>query len=97
MIHPTQTPEKALSTPPRNWYERTWRWWVLGTLFLATFINYFDRQTLSVAIEPISEEFGLDNAGRGKLLAAFVYSYAFSHLFIGILLDRVRNIRLFFP
>jgi len=97
MIHPTQTPAKALATPPRNWYERTWRWWVLGTLFLATFINYFDRQTLSVAIEPISDEFGLDNAARGKLLAAFVYAYAFSHLFIGFLLDRVRNIRLFFP
>src|SRR5688500_14387950 len=81
----------------RGWYERTWRWWVLATLFLATFLNYFDRQTLSVAIEPISNEFGLTNQLRGELLAAFVLSYAFAHLFIGPVVDGVKNIRLFFP
>lgn len=80
-----------------SWYERSWRWWVLGTLFLATFLNYLDRQTLSVAADPISEEFGLSNIERGDLLAAFVFSYAFAHLFIGFLLDRVKNIRRFFP
>ncbi len=84
-------------SPPAGWYERSWRWWVLATLFLATFLNYLDRQTLSVSADPICAEFGIDNEARGKLLAAFVYSYAFSHLFIGFLLDRIRNIRLFFP
>lgn len=85
------------TAPPGSWFARTWRWWVLGTLFLATFLNYFDRQTLSVAIEPISREFGLGNAERGQLLAAFIYAYAFAHLFIGFIIDRVHNIRLFFP
>ena len=80
-----------------SWYERNWRWWVLGTLFLATFLNYFDRQTLGTAIEPISEEFGLDNAQRGNLLSAFVFTYAFTHLFIGLIIDRIQNIRRFFP
>ena len=70
---------------------------VLGTLFLATFLNYFDRQTLGTAIEPISEEFGLDNAQRGNLLSAFVFTYAFTHLFIGLIIDRIQNIRRFFP
>lgn len=84
-------------TDSGTWYDRTWRWWVLGTLFLATFLNYFDRQTLSVAIEPISREFGLGAVERGKLLAAFVYAYAFAHLFIGFVIDRVRNLRWFFP
>ena len=92
-------PTPAIQTPTLapTWFERTWRWWVLSTLFLATFLNYFDRQTLSVAIEPISREFELSNERRGELLAAFVYSYAFAHLFIGSILDRVKNIRLFFP
>lgn len=70
---------------------------MLGTLFLATFLNYFDRQTLGTAIEPISREFGLDNILRGNLLAAFTLTYAITHFFIGVIVDRIRNIRLFFP
>lgn len=72
------------------------RWWVLATLFLVTFINYFDRQTLGCAIEPIGREFGLGNAERGHLLAAFVTTYALTHLFVGFLTDRIRNVRAFF-
>lgn len=72
------------------------RWWVLATLFLVTFINYFDRQTLGCAIEPIGREFGLGNAERGHLLAAFVTTYAVAHLFVGFLTDRIRNVRAFF-
>ncbi len=97
MNEPLASPVAPVLAPAGSWYERTWRWWVLGTLFLATFLNYFDRQTLSVAIEPISREFGLTNADRGRLLAAFIYAYAFAHLFIGFLIDRIRNIRWFFP
>ena len=37
------------------------------------------------------------NAQRGNLLSAFIFSYAFCHLFIGLVADRVRNIRVFFP
>ncbi len=80
-----------------SWYLRNWRWWVLGTLFLATFLNYFDRQTLGAAISPIREEFGLDNELIGKLLSAFLLTYAIAHLFIGVLLDRMKGIRWFFP
>ena len=80
-----------------SFYIRNWRWFVLGTLFLATFLNYFDRQTLGTAIEPISREFGLDNILRGNLLAAFTLTYALTHFFIGAIVDRIRNIRFFFP
>lgn len=72
------------------------RWWVLLALFLITFINYFDRQTLGCAIEPICEEFGLSLAERGKLLSAFITTYAIAHLFVGFLTDRIKNIRRFF-
>lgn len=80
-----------------SFYKKNWRWFVLGTLFLATFLNYFDRQTLGTAIEPISKEFGLDNILRGNLLAAFTLTYALTHFFIGIFVDRVKGIRIFFP
>lgn len=80
-----------------SWYRRNWRWWVLGTLFLATFLNYFDRQTLGAAISPIREEFGLDNEAIGELLSAFLLTYAIAHLFVGVILDRIKGIRWFFP
>jgi len=80
-----------------SFYERHWRWFMLGTLFLATFLNYLDRQTLSNAADPICKEFGLDNAQRGTLLATFIYAYAAAHLVIGPLVDRVRNFRRVFP
>lgn len=95
MFTPYTVPTATITTPP-GWFTRTRHWWILATLFGATFLNYFDRQTLSVAIEPISREFGLTTADRGTLLAAFVYAYACAHLFIGFIIDRVQNIRRFF-
>ncbi len=79
-----------------TFYERHWRWFVLSTLFLATFLNYFDRQTLGAAMPPIAKEFGFNEVERGRLLAAFVFVYALSQPLIGFITDRIRNIRWFF-
>jgi hypothetical protein len=32
-----------VTSTTRSYFERHWRWFVLGTLFLATFLNYFER------------------------------------------------------
>jgi ACS family hexuronate transporter-like MFS transporter len=37
------------------------RWAMVGMVFLATFINYLDRQTLSVAAPVIIDQFHLSN------------------------------------
>lgn len=79
-----------------EFYKKHWRWFVLATLFLATFLNYFNRQTLGTAIDPISREFGLSNLMRGNLLAAFTLTYALTHFFIGFIVDKVRNLKIFF-
>ncbi len=79
--------ESAVQMPDRR------RWWVLGALFGATFLNYFDRQTLGTAIEPIAHEFSLTNLQRGKLLAAFTLTYALTHLLVGGIIDRLRSLR----
>lgn len=80
-----------------SWYNKNWRWFVLATLFLSTFLSYFDRQVLGTAIDPISAEFGLNNIQIGKLLSAFILSYGWMHLVIGQVTDKIKNIRLFFP
>ena len=80
----------------QSFYIRNWKWFVLGTLFLVTFICYFDRQMIGTAIDPIAKEFGLDNIQIGILLSAFLISYAIGHVFIGLFIDFIRNIRIFF-
>lgn len=69
---------------------------MLGILFYATFLNYLDRQTLSIALQPVAAEFNLDLAQRGTLLATFIYVYALCQLGLGPLIDRLPSVRWFF-
>jgi ACS family hexuronate transporter-like MFS transporter len=93
----TKRPATAPTDGERDtFYKRQWRWFVLATLFLATFLNYFDRQMLGAAMPPIAQEFGFDEAQRGRLLAAFVFTYAAFQPVVGFVADRIHNIRWFF-
>ncbi len=51
-------------------------------------INYIDRATISYALPVISEDLGLDPTGKGVLLSAFFWSYAFMQIPIGWGADR---------
>ena len=68
------------------------RWGIVGLLFAASFINYLDRATLSVALPEVSRELGLAPATKGVLLSAFFWSYALMQVPIGWLADRA-NLR----
>ena len=61
----------------------------LGMLVLAGVVNYIDRATLAVANPLIRDELGLSVADMGYLLSAFLWSYAFSQLPTGALVDRL--------
>jgi MFS family permease len=63
-------------------------------LILSGTVNYLDRATLAVANPLIREDLGLNVAGMGLLLSAFLWSYAFSQLPAGALVDRVGPRRL---
>ena len=65
------------------------RWTVCILLFLATTLNYLDRQTLSILAPVMQKELGLDNAKLGVLFSVFYYSYTFAQFGIGGLLDRL--------
>ena len=64
------------------------QWVALAFLMLAGIVNYLDRSTLSIANHSVSGELGLSASQMGLLLSAFSFSYAFSQLPIGVLLDR---------
>jgi ACS family hexuronate transporter-like MFS transporter len=64
-------------------------WAVCGALFLATVLNYMDRQTLSMAGPLIQHELSLDNSHIGMLFSAFFYTYGLMMAVTGWILDRV--------
>ena len=68
------------------------RWWIVGLLFTASLINYFDRAALSFSLPLISDHFHLTPTQKGALSSAFFWSYALMQIPIGLCADRV-NLR----
>ncbi|MCX4781975.1 spinster family MFS transporter [Streptomyces sp. NBC_01264] len=63
--------------------------YVLGLLFLGNLLNFYDRALPSVVLEPIKDEFGLDDTQVGILASAFVLVAALAGIPLGRLADRV--------
>ncbi len=64
------------------------RWTLVGLLFVASFINYLDRATISVALPLISLDLHLGPETKGLLLSSFFWSYALMQVPIGWCADR---------
>jgi MFS transporter, ACS family, aldohexuronate transporter len=63
--------------------------WRLCLLLLgATTLNYLDRQTMSIVAPILQKDLHLTNESLGWLFAVFYYSYTFSQMAVGPLLDR---------
>jgi MFS transporter, ACS family, D-galactonate transporter len=82
----TSSQDHILDSTPRG------RWTIVGLLFTASLINYFDRATISFALPLISTELHLGPESKGLLLSAFFWSYALMQIPMGVLADRV-NLR----
>ncbi|MDA2925629.1 MFS transporter [Acidobacteria bacterium AH-259-G07] len=65
------------------------RWWMLSLLFLVAMINYVDRQSLSVAVPAIREQFNLSATEYGQIVFAFMLAYAIMHPIAGRFIDSV--------
>jgi len=67
-----------------------WRWWLCGLLFVATTVNYLDRQVLSLTWKDfIAPEFHWTDDDYGDITAAFSFFYALVSLFSGKFIDWV--------
>src|SRR5882762_1372448 len=64
------------------------KWQLCIVLFLATTLNYLDRQTMSILAPALQKELHLGNADLGWLFAVFYYAYTFSQMAVGPILDR---------
>ena len=63
------------------------RWLMIGLVFLATVINYIDRQTVSVLKTSISQDLGLSNADYAAVQNSFLLFYGISQMVSGRLYD----------
>ena len=75
------------SGPPAQ--VNAWKWWLTIVLFLATILTYLDRQTMSLCAPMICKEFKLTDEQYGRVLAAFRWAYAITHVPAGFMADRL--------
>ncbi len=65
-----------------------WRWWMCVLLFVATTVNYMDRQVLSLTWKDfIAPEFHWTDADYGTITGIFSIVYALCMLFAGKFVD----------
>jgi ACS family hexuronate transporter-like MFS transporter len=65
-----------------------WHWWMVVLLFVATTVNYMDRQVLSLTWKDfIAPEFHWTDNDYGTITAIFSIVYAFCMLFAGKFVD----------
>lgn len=65
------------------------KWWMLSFAFLATVINYLNRQTLSVMAPVLLQEFRISATSYSHIVFAFMLAYTFMNGISGRLLDRL--------
>jgi ACS family hexuronate transporter-like MFS transporter len=61
---------------------------MVGLAFLATTLNYLDRQTLSVAAPVLRDQFRMDYQAYSRVVFAFMLAYTIGNGVAGPLLDR---------
>ncbi len=70
---------------PRGWY----RWQICGLLFLATTINYIDRQIIGILKPEIQQELGWSEKDYSNIVFSFQLAYAMGYAFGGRLMDLI--------
>ena len=70
---------------PRSRY----RWTICGLLFVATGINYIDRQMIGLLKPTLQGEFGWDEGDYANIVFWFQAAYAIGYLCFGAVIDRL--------
>ena len=79
---------RPLCPAPNRPAGSSFRWIVVALLFLATTINYVDRQILALLKPILDHELGWTNEQYGYVNSAFQATYALSYVVFGWFIDR---------
>src|SRR5919106_6089249 len=69
----------------------SYKWWVVGMLWLISFFNYADRQAIFSVFPLLEDEMNLTPVQLGLLGSAFAWVYGLGAPFAGMIVDRVRR------
>ena len=78
-----------MPTLPETERPTRFRWVICGLIFLATTVNYIDRQVLGILAPVLQKEIGWSEIEYGNIVFAFSLAYAIGLLLSGPVLDRV--------
>jgi MFS transporter, ACS family, hexuronate transporter len=81
---PAERAKVSAAVAPRRGH---YRWMICGLLFLATTINYIDRQVIGILKPMLQTRFGWSEIDYGDLVFAFQLAYAIGFLFAGRVMD----------
>jgi ACS family hexuronate transporter-like MFS transporter len=65
------------------------RWTICAMLFIATSINYMDRQVIAILKPTLEHAIGMTEVDYGSIVAAFQIAYAIGLLAAGRFVDKV--------
>ncbi len=65
------------------------RWVICSLLFLASAVNYIDRQVIAILKPTLQAEFGWTDIDYGWIIFAFTTAYAIGFIFVGRLMDKI--------
>ncbi len=83
---PTDSATQILDKKPRVGY---FRWVICALLFLATVVNYTDRQVLGILAPTLQKDIGWSESEYGLIVTAFSLAYAIAFLIWGNVIDKV--------
>jgi ACS family hexuronate transporter-like MFS transporter len=66
-----------------------YRWWICALLFLASAINYIDRQVVGILKPTLQQQFAWSEVEYGYIVMAFQIAYAIGLVSAGRLIDRI--------
>ncbi|GAB3712841.1 MFS transporter [Spirosoma flavus] len=66
-----------------------YRWIIATLLFVATTINYLDRQVIGLLKPLLEKEFGWSESDYGNIVAVFTFFYGGTTLLAGYIIDRI--------
>lgn len=67
----------------------SYRWMICALLFLATMINYMDRQAIALLKPLLAEQFKWNQIDYANIVFSFQLAYAVGYLLAGRLIDRI--------
>ncbi|MCL5270027.1 MAG: MFS transporter [bacterium] len=66
-----------------------YRWTICALLFVATTINYMDRQVIGILKPTLSDHFGWSESDYSRIVMCFSGAYAAGYLLVGRLMDLI--------